>query len=119
MDEPDGLLQVFTTTDKEGEAQHIATSLVEKSLAACVQVIGPIRSTYRWQGTVETSNEWLVLAKTSDALLEAVESEITRLHSYDVPEIIAVPIIAGSNKYLIWLESELSSSPSLRPADPE
>ncbi len=72
-------------------------------MAACVQVAGPIASTYRWQGAIETSQEWLCLAKTMKANYEALEAAIRELHPYEVPEILAFPIVAAHQAYLEWL----------------
>ena len=89
------------------DAQAIARALVEKRLAACVQIIGPITSTYWWQGEIETAEEWLCLIKTRADLFEQVEAAIKEVHPYDVPEILAVPVVAGSEDYLAWLDREL------------
>jgi periplasmic divalent cation tolerance protein len=99
-------IQVTTTTETKEEAQKIALYLVEQKLAACVQVSGPITSTYRWKGKVETAEEWLCLIKTQEGLYQELERAIVNLHSYETPEIIAVPIIKGSKEYLSWLEDE-------------
>ena len=100
-------IHVLTTTAQQHDAQRIAQTLLEKRLAACVQVAGPITSTYRWQGQVETSQEWLCIAKTDRAHYQAVEDEIRRMHPYEVPEIVATPIVAGSPGYLHWLQDAL------------
>jgi periplasmic divalent cation tolerance protein len=97
-------IQVITTVGNRCEAERIAAQLVDAHLAACVQIVGPISSTFRWQEAIETSHEWLCLAKTTRDCFPAVERQIRALHSYEVPEIIAVPIIAGSNDYLTWLD---------------
>jgi periplasmic divalent cation tolerance protein len=96
-------LQVQTTAGSEKEAERLAAALVERRLAACVQVIGPIASRYRWQGEVERAREWLCLAKTEAERYAEVEAAIRELHSYEEPEIIATPIVAGSSGYLAWL----------------
>jgi periplasmic divalent cation tolerance protein len=96
-------LQVLTTAGSEEEAGRIAAHLVERRLAACVQVIGPIASRYRWQGAIEEATEWQCLAKTTRAACGAVEAAIRELHSYDEPEIVATPIVAGSSGYLAWI----------------
>lgn len=96
-------LQVLCTAGSEEEAGRIASLLVERRLAACVQVVGPITSRYRWRGAVEEAQEWQCLAKTTRAAYEAVEALIRQVHSYDEPEIIATPIVAGSSGYLAWL----------------
>jgi periplasmic divalent cation tolerance protein len=100
-------IQVVTTVASREEADKIASDLVARRLAACVQVAGPIASTYRWQGKVETSQEWLCKIKTRLSHYAAVEAAIRELHSYDVPEIVALPIVAGSRAYLDWLAGEL------------
>ena len=100
-------IQVMTTTETKEQAQTIAQHLVERKLAACVQITGPITSIYRWKGKVENAQEWLCLIKTQDDLYNKVEAAIKSLHPYETPEIIAVPIIKGSKEYLSWLEDEL------------
>ncbi|HVD40687.1 MAG TPA: divalent-cation tolerance protein CutA [Solirubrobacterales bacterium] len=102
------VVQVLTTAGSEGEAARIAELLVERRLAACVQVMGPIVSRYRWQGAVEEEREWQCLAKTTRAAYEAVEAAIREVHSYDEPEIVATEIVAGSAGYLAWIEQNVS-----------
>jgi periplasmic divalent cation tolerance protein len=99
-------IQVVTTTEHREDAERIARSLVEERLAACVQVTGPITSTYRWHGRIETAQEWQCWAKSRRDLYERIEQTIRRLHPYEVPEILAMPILAGSPGYLAWLEKE-------------
>ncbi len=99
-------VQITTTTDTSAAAQKIADELVGQSLAACVQVIGPNSSTYRWKGSVNTSEEFMCIIKTRKAFAEPVEVLIRALHSYDNPEIIVLPIDGGSEDYLAWIESE-------------
>lgn len=100
-------LQVSTTVASEEEAERIGSALLEKRLAACVQVIGPIESRYRWQGEIERSREWLCLAKTDRSRYPELEATIGELHSYDEPELIATPIVAGSAGYLRWIGESL------------
>jgi periplasmic divalent cation tolerance protein len=100
-------IQITTTTETKEQAQAIAQYLVEKKLAACVQIMGPIASTYHWKGKVETASEWLCLIKTRDNLYNKVEAAIKSLHSYETPEIIAMPIIKGSKEYLNWIDDVL------------
>lgn len=102
-------VQVLTTTASEQEAQRISEALVENRLAACVQLSGPIQSVYRWQGQVERAEEWQCVAKTSSELLSGVVETIKRLHSYDCPEIVSLPIQGGSPEYLDWLAQQLAS----------
>ena len=100
-------VQVLTTAGSEEEAGRIAALLIERRLAACVQVVGPITSRYRWQGEIEEEREWQCLAKTTRAAYERVEAAIREAHSYDEPEIIAIPIVAGSAGYLAWIEANV------------
>jgi periplasmic divalent cation tolerance protein len=99
-------IQVVTTTERQEDAERIAQALVDRRLAACVQVSGPITSTYRWQGQIETAREYQCWAKTRRDLYQQVEQAIRHLHPYEVPEILAIPILAGSADYLAWLEQE-------------
>lgn len=101
-------IQVLTTVGSEEEAERLSAALIDGRLAACVQVVGPIVSRYRWQGKVEADREWQCLAKTTAAKYAEVEAAMRRLHSYDEPEIIATPIVAGSAAYLAWVEEEVS-----------
>ncbi len=100
-------LQVTTTTASREEADKIARALLEARLAGCVQVSDPISSTYWWQGALESSQEWTCCIKTSRRLYPRVEKTIKRLHSYQVPEILASAVVEGSPEYLAWLENEL------------
>ncbi len=97
-------LQVTTTTDSEEEAERIGAALIERRLAACVQVVGPIVSRYRWRGAVERSTEWMCVAKTSTLRYAELEGAIRELHSYEEPEIVATPVVAGSAGYLEWID---------------
>lgn len=101
------LLQALTTTGSEEEAERISAALIERRLAACVQVVGPISSRYRWRGEVELEREWLCLAKTTAARYPALEEAIRELHSYEEPEIVATPIVAGSPGYLEWIATSV------------
>jgi len=100
-------LLVFITTPTRHQAQTIGRRLVQERLAACVQVFGPVTSSYRWQGRLERSREWLCLVKTERRRLDQVVALVKRLHSYQLPELIALPISAGSPDYLKWLGAEL------------
>lgn len=103
----DEYIQVLTTIGSEEEAGWLARLLLERRLAACVQVIGPITSRYRWQGEPQTEQEWQCLVKTTRAAYDAVEAAIREAHSYDEPEIIAIPIVAGSPGYLAWIDENV------------
>lgn len=96
-------LQIMTTTNTKELAKQIAETLVGKKLAACVQISGPIISTYEWKGKIETEEEWYCVIKTRKSLYKKVEERIKALHSYDVPEIIALPILEGNQAYLDWI----------------
>jgi periplasmic divalent cation tolerance protein len=97
-------IQISTTTETKEQAEKIAQYLVETNLAACVQITGPITSIYRWKGKVENTQEWLCLIKTQDDLFNKVEAAIKSRHTYETPEIIAVPIVKGSKEYLNWID---------------
>jgi periplasmic divalent cation tolerance protein len=103
----DEYIQVLTTAATREDAQAIANTLVENRLAGCVQVVGPIVSTFRWQGEIERTEEWLCLIKTEKRLYSMLEQSIKTQHTYETPEIIAIPIVAGSQTYLQWLSREL------------
>lgn len=105
---PDNLqtaLVVITTTETQEEAERLAHRLVEHQLAACVQLVAPLTSVYRWEGKVETAQEVLLLIKTTLAAYAALETEIKQRHSYQTPEIIALPVMAGAQDYLAWLRA--------------
>lgn len=101
-DAPDAII-VFMTASNGEEAARLAEMLVGAHLAACVQILPEIESVYRWQGKIERAAEILLLAKTTKSKFEELEREVRALHSYDTPEIIAVPVVAGSAPYLDWL----------------
>ena len=101
-------IEVGTTVGSEEEAREIARQLVEKRLAACVQIEGPVTSTYRWEGEVEEAREWRCTAKTRRDLYESLEKALREVHPYQVPEILAVPVIAGLEAYVKWLDEELT-----------
>jgi len=101
---------VSTTTATARDARRIARALVERRLAACVQVLGPMKSTYRWQARVETATEWLCLAKTTLARSRELIAAVTELHAYDTPELTVTPITGGSRHYLDWLAASVRPS---------
>lgn len=102
------IVQIHTTTDSEDEAERLAAHLIDHRLVACVQVHGPIRSHYRWQGKLEHSVEWLCVAKTTQQRSAAVIESLQDAHSYDQPEILATPVIEGSRGYLDWVRKAVS-----------
>lgn len=111
-DEASDYVQVLTTVGSEDEADRIGAELLERRLAACVQTLGPIVSRYRWRGKLEWEREWQLLAKTEAALYPEVEAAIRAAHSYEEPEILAVPVLAGSPGYLAWISKSVSPPPA-------
>lgn len=107
--------QVVTTTDSRAAADALARGAVEGRVAACTQVVGPITSTYWWEGTVETAEEWQVIFKSTMDRYPALEEYLRAHHSYDVPEILCTPVIAGNPDYLAWLteHTRANSQPEL------
>lgn len=101
---------VLTTAGSEEEARKIAQYLVEHHLAACVNIVPRMQSIYRWQGKVESSEEWLLLIKTNEGKFPAIRDAVQELHSYDLPECIAININDGSEKYLEWIADCLKIS---------
>jgi len=99
-------LQVQTTTDSRAEAMDLARAAVDARLAACAQVGGPVASTYWWDGGVERAEEWTLVLKLPADRYQALAEFLTERHSYDEPEIVATPIVAGSAAYLGWIDEE-------------
>ncbi|QFG25742.1 divalent-cation tolerance protein CutA [Actinomadura sp. WMMB 499] len=99
-------VQVTTTTDSRAEAAELAKASVSERFAACAQLVGPIASTYWWEGEIESAEEWMVLFKTTVDRFDELATLITDLHSYDSPEIIATPVVAGSLDYLAWIAEQ-------------
>lgn len=99
-------IQVLTATESRADAERIGRTLVEDRLAGCVQIIGPITSIYRWQGRIETADEWLCLIKSRGELYGRIEERIRQLHPYETPEIVAFNMDAGSADYLSWLAAQ-------------
>ena len=102
-------IQITTTTGSRHDAEQLASELVSRRLAGCVQITGPIASTFRWQGKVETAEEWVCTLKTNRAQLAAIQKLFEEIHPYEVPEVIATPIVDGSDGYLKWLGEQLGS----------
>jgi periplasmic divalent cation tolerance protein len=94
---------VLVTCGSEEEAQKIANALVEDRLAACVNLVAPIRSIYRWEGKIWDEKEWLLIIKTQKHRFEELEKRVKSLHSYSVPEIVSLSITEGSSAYLEWI----------------
>jgi periplasmic divalent cation tolerance protein len=106
-----GCVQVSTTVDSAALAELIAATLVEERLAACVQIVGPMTSVYRWDGAVTRAREWLCTAKTVEPRQAAVMARIRALHTYQQPEIIATSIAVVDPGYASWLQQETISVP--------
>jgi periplasmic divalent cation tolerance protein len=105
---------VFVMAANEDEAGRIARALVEERLAACVNIVGPVHSVYRWRGTIENASEYMLVIKTSMRHFSKLERRVRELHSYEVPEIVAVTLTAGSKPYVAWLaESTGQAAPSV------
>lgn len=100
-------IQILTTVAKKSDAERIARILFDKNLSACTQIVGPITSVYRWKGKLEKSKEWLCVVKTKSTLYRKVEYAIKSIHPYELPEIVATPIIEGSREYLGWIQKEV------------
>ena len=101
---------VLMTTGSKREAQRIAQTLLKKRLISCANIIGPVESHFLWQGRIDKANEFLVLMKSQQSLFSKLAKAVKKMHSYDVPEILGVPIVEGLQPYLKWLDSILSSS---------
>jgi periplasmic divalent cation tolerance protein len=106
-------IKVGTTVGNEDDARKIAKELVKRRLAACVQIEGPVSSTYWWEGKVEETCEWQCTAKTRKDLFGNLEKTILEIHPYQVPEILALPLVAGSNAYFKWIDEELGWNPEI------
>ena len=102
----------FVMAANEDEAEKIAMALVEEKLAACVNIVGPVRSIYRWHGEIENASESMLVIKTSRRHFSRIERRVHELHSYEVPEVVAVALAAGSEPYISWLaESTAPATP--------
>jgi periplasmic divalent cation tolerance protein len=104
---------VLSTCSSADEAEKLARLLVEERLAACVSIVPGVRSFYRWQGAVESAAEWMLLAKSSRSLFPALAAALGQAHSYEVPEVVALPVSDGSAKYLEWLAAGLRNPESV------
>lgn len=104
------VVTLFITTASSEEARKVARALLEKRLAACASIVPGVDSLYWWQGAIEEAQEWLLVVKTRQARVEALVAEVKGLHSYAVPEIIALPVVEGNPDYLAWVRSETATS---------
>ncbi len=98
---------VLTTAGSVDEARKMARALVERKLAACVNIVPGIESVYRWQGKIETASEWLLVIKTEESAFEGVRATIEALHSYETPECIALAVSEGDQEYLYWINANI------------
>jgi periplasmic divalent cation tolerance protein len=98
---------IFTTAGSKEEARKIANALVERKLAACVNIVPKVESIYRWEGKIETAEEWLLIVKTNANAFARVRDAIKELHSYDLPECVSISIDEGSEEYLRWIADEV------------
>lgn len=106
-----GAALVMVTAANQEQALSIARALVEDRLAACVNLVGAIRSIYRWKGELQDDREHLMIIKTRASMVPRIERRVKELHSYEVPEVIALPIVAGSKPYLDWLLESTETAP--------
>jgi periplasmic divalent cation tolerance protein len=109
------VLAVLTTTDSEGKARELAAGAVRRRVAACAQISAEITSVYRWEDEVQTDPEWQVLFKTGADAYDALEAYVREAHDYDVPEIIATPVVRGGADYLAWVVEETAQRPAAGP----
>ena len=104
---------VFSNCGTEEEAMRVAHALIGSKLAACVNVLPKIRSVYRWKGAIEEESEWMLVIKSSRPLFSQLQAALRKAHSYDVPEVLAIPVVDGSPEYLRWLDGELAGNDTL------
>lgn len=99
---------IMVTTSSREEAEKIATTLLERKLIACANILGPVSSRFWWQGKIDSAEEYMIFMKTKRELFDQVADNVKQLHSYEVPEIIALPIVEGAKPYLEWINSNLT-----------
>jgi periplasmic divalent cation tolerance protein len=97
---------VLNTCGSEEEARRLAAVLIEKRLAACVNITAPVQSVYRWKGVIEESQEWMLIIKSRRERFEELRAVLETAHSYELPEVLAIPVVEGSPNYLAWVEAE-------------
>jgi len=103
---------VFSTCDSEEQAGRIARALLDQRLAACINILPHVRSIYRWKNQIEDAAEWMLIIKSRRDLLDALRAAIGKMHSYEVPEMLALPVVDGSQAYLEWLDGQLGAEPT-------
>lgn len=101
---------VLSNCDSQEQASYVARHLVEERVAACVNIVPGVRSIYRWKGKLEDSAEWLLVIKSRRDLLPRLKEELKKVHSYEVPEVIVLQVIDGSEEYIAWLDASLAQS---------
>ena len=99
---------IIVTASSREEAEKIATTLLERKLIACANILGPVSSRFWWQGKIDSAKEYMIFMKTKRELFDQVADNVKQLHSYEVPEIIALPIVEGAKPYLEWINSSLA-----------
>jgi periplasmic divalent cation tolerance protein len=100
---------VLSTCDSKKQADQLAHHLVEKRLAACVNIVPGLTSVYRWKDKIENAKEWMLVIKSRRDVLPALQAEIEKVHTYEVPEVLVLTVIDGAERYLNWIDSELKS----------
>ena len=99
---------VLSNCGSEEEARRVARALVEARVAACVNIVPGIQSVYHWQGAIQEDSEWMLVIKSTRSMFDSLSAELRKIHSYQVPEVLAIPIIAGDQNYLDWMDREIS-----------
>jgi len=99
---------ILSACDSEEQAALLARHLVELRLASCVNIVGGARSFYRWKGAIEDTPEWLLVIKSRRDLFSSIHTELAKMHTYEVPELLAMPVVEGSENYLAWMDRELA-----------
>ena len=99
---------IMVTASSREEAEKIATTLLERKLIACANILGPVSSRFWWQGKIDSAEEYVIFMRTKRELFDQVADNVKQLHSYEVPEIIALPIVEGAKPYLEWINSSLA-----------
>jgi periplasmic divalent cation tolerance protein len=99
---------VLSNCGSEEEARRVARALVEARVAACVNIVPGIQSVYHWQGAIQEDPEWMLVIKSTRPMFDSLAAELRKIHSYQVPEVLAIPVIAGDQNYLDWMDREIS-----------
>jgi periplasmic divalent cation tolerance protein len=99
---------VLSNCGSEEEARRVARALVEARVAACVNIVAGVHSVYHWEGSIQEGSEWMLIIKSTRALFDSLAAELRRIHSYQVPEVLAIPVVDGDQDYLAWIDREIS-----------